>query len=94
MSVDQPIYGVDISDYQRGLDLDQVAREGYEFCVVKASEGPYADGTFYLNPSYGPQIHAAQAMCRLGIAAYSSAPAEITPVPQVSGGWWIATMSV
>ena len=59
MSVDQPIYGVDISDYQRGLDLDQVAREGYEFCVVKASEGPYGDGTPYLNPSYGPQIHAA-----------------------------------
>jgi hypothetical protein len=29
---------------------------------------------------------ATQAMCRLGIAAYSSAPAETTPVPQVSGG--------
>jgi hypothetical protein len=60
MSVDQPLYGVDISDYQRGLDLAQVEREGYEFCVVKASEGPYRDGTSYLNPSYGPQIDAAQ----------------------------------
>src|SRR5215212_5364286 len=60
MSVDQPNYGADISDFQRRIDLAQVAREGYEFCVVKASEGPYRDGTFYLNPSYGPQIDAAQ----------------------------------
>jgi GH25 family lysozyme M1 (1,4-beta-N-acetylmuramidase) len=59
MSVDQPNYGADISDWQRAIDLAQVAREGYEFCVVKASEGPYGDGTSYLNPSYGPQIDAA-----------------------------------
>ncbi len=59
MSQDQPIYGVDISDYQRGIDLAQVAREGYEFCVVKATEGPYGDGTSTPNPSYGTQIHAA-----------------------------------
>lgn len=60
MSKDQPIYGVDISSWQRGIDLARVAREGHEFCVVKASEGPYRDGTFYLNPSYGPQVDAAQ----------------------------------
>jgi GH25 family lysozyme M1 (1,4-beta-N-acetylmuramidase) len=60
VSKDQPIHGVDISNFQQGIDLAQVAREGYEFCVVKASEGPYRDGTHYLNPSYGPQIHAAQ----------------------------------
>jgi GH25 family lysozyme M1 (1,4-beta-N-acetylmuramidase) len=51
---------VDISDFQRGIDLEQVKREGYEFCVVKASEGPYRDGTNYLSPSYGPQVDAAQ----------------------------------
>ena len=60
MSQDQPIYGVDISDFQRGINLAQVAREGYEFCVVKASEGPYGDRTSYINPSYGPQIAAAE----------------------------------
>jgi lysozyme len=60
VSIDNPIYGVDISDHQRGGDLAQVAREGYEFCVVKVSEGPYGDGTSYLNPSYGPQINAAR----------------------------------
>jgi len=60
MSIDQPIYGVDISAYQQGIDLAQVAREGYEFCVVKASEGPYGNGESTLNPFYGTQIHAAQ----------------------------------
>src|SRR5918998_1456508 len=60
MSKDNPIWGVDISSFQGGIDLAQVAREGYEFCVVKASEGPYGDGTFFLNPLYGPQIDAAQ----------------------------------
>jgi GH25 family lysozyme M1 (1,4-beta-N-acetylmuramidase) len=60
MSVYEPIYGVDISDFQRGIDLARVAREGYEFCVVKASEGPYGDGTSYVNPSYGPQVDASQ----------------------------------
>src|SRR5215217_502351 len=60
MSKDSPIWGVDISSFQQGIDLAQVAREGYEFCVVKASEGPYGDGTFFLNPFYGPQIDGAQ----------------------------------
>jgi GH25 family lysozyme M1 (1,4-beta-N-acetylmuramidase) len=60
MSKDNPIWGVDISSFQGGIDLEQVAREGYEFCVVKASEGPYGDGTFFLNPLYGPQIDSAQ----------------------------------
>jgi GH25 family lysozyme M1 (1,4-beta-N-acetylmuramidase) len=57
----QPIYGIDISNWQKGIDLAQVAREGYEFCVVNASEGPYPDGTFYLSPSYRPHIHDVQA---------------------------------
>jgi GH25 family lysozyme M1 (1,4-beta-N-acetylmuramidase) len=60
MSKDAPIWGVDISAFQEGIDLAQVAREGYEFCVVKASEGPYGDGTFTLNPLYGTQIDDAQ----------------------------------
>ncbi len=62
MSKDNPIWGVDISAFQEGIDLAQVAREGYEFCVVKASEGPYPEGPppFYLNPFYGQQIDAAQ----------------------------------
>ena len=60
MSVAEPIHGADISDYQRGVDLEQVKREGYEFCVVKASEGPYRDGTNYLTPSNGPQVDASQ----------------------------------
>jgi len=61
MSKDQPIYGVDISRWQQGIDLAQVAREGYEFCVVKATEGPTHDGWIYTNPHYKTQLAAAKA---------------------------------
>ena len=62
MSKDQPIYGVDISGWQRGIDLAQVAREGYEFCVVKATEGPMHDGWIFTNPHYETQLAAARAV--------------------------------
>jgi GH25 family lysozyme M1 (1,4-beta-N-acetylmuramidase) len=61
MSKDEPIYGVDISGWQRGIDLAQVAREGYEFCVVKATEGPTHDGWIFTNPHYETQLAAAKA---------------------------------
>ncbi len=40
MSVDQPMSEANICHFQQGINLAQVAREGYEFCVVKASKGP------------------------------------------------------
>ncbi len=58
---DNPLWGIDISAYQAGIDLAQVRREGYEFCVVKASEGPSHDGWRYLNPEYGRQMEGAKA---------------------------------
>ena len=61
MSKDDPIWGVDISSWQQGIDLTQVAREGYEFCVVKATEGPTHDGWIYTNPHYKRQLAAAKA---------------------------------
>lgn len=61
MSVEKPIYGVDISSWQRGIDLEQVASDGYEFCVVKATEGPTHDGWIYTNPHYITQLAAAKA---------------------------------
>jgi GH25 family lysozyme M1 (1,4-beta-N-acetylmuramidase) len=61
VSAEKPIYGVDISSWQRGIDLEQVASEGYEFCVVKATEGPTHDGWIYTNPHYKTQLAAAKA---------------------------------
>src|SRR5215210_2030134 len=49
MSEDQPIFGIDVhSEYQRGLNFERARAEGYEFCVIKATEGPYRDGSEYV----------------------------------------------
>lgn len=61
MSKADPIFGVDISGWQRGIDLGRVKSEGYDFCIVKATEGPYPDGTSFTNPAYAEQMHGAKA---------------------------------
>lgn len=49
MSQEQPIFGIDVhSEYQRGLNFERARAEGYEFCVIKATEGPYRDGDRYV----------------------------------------------
>lgn len=45
------IFGIDISGYQGGIDLSEVAREGFSFVVIKATEGDN-----YVNPSYASQV--------------------------------------
>lgn len=44
------IWGIDISSWQAGLDLDQVAREGFAAVIAKATQG--GD---YVNPEYREQ---------------------------------------
>ncbi|MEJ7842333.1 MAG: GH25 family lysozyme [Rubrobacter sp.] len=61
MSKADPIFGVDISGWQRGIDLGRVKSEGYDFCIVKATEGPYPDGTSFTNPAYTEQMREAKA---------------------------------
>jgi GH25 family lysozyme M1 (1,4-beta-N-acetylmuramidase) len=49
MSKEHPIYGIDVHpEYQRKLDFERARAEDYEFCVVKATEGPYRDGDGYV----------------------------------------------
>jgi GH25 family lysozyme M1 (1,4-beta-N-acetylmuramidase) len=49
MSKDKPIFGIDVHpEYQRGLNFERARAEGYEFCVIKASEGLYQDGSKYV----------------------------------------------
>lgn len=55
-----PLWGVDVASFQQGIDMHRVAREGYSFCVVKATEGPYRDGSGYLNPEYRRQFDGAR----------------------------------
>jgi GH25 family lysozyme M1 (1,4-beta-N-acetylmuramidase) len=61
MSKEQPIWGIDVSHWQQGLDMNQVKAEGYEFAVIKASEGPYQDGSRYTDPSYRTHLNNAEA---------------------------------
>ncbi len=49
-------WGIDIASYQRGLDLWQVAAEGFSFVLAKATEG-----SDYTNPAYYEQRDGARA---------------------------------
>jgi GH25 family lysozyme M1 (1,4-beta-N-acetylmuramidase) len=41
------VYGLDVSKYQRGLDLASVKRQGFDFVVAKCTEGRgYADSQY------------------------------------------------
>ena len=49
MSREEPIFGIDVhSEFQRDLNFERARAEDYEFCLVKASEGPYRDGKGYV----------------------------------------------
>lgn len=58
---DNPIYGVDISGHQEGINVQQIKNEGFKFAVIKASEGPSFDGWDYVSPEYNRQMSAAKA---------------------------------
>jgi len=70
--------GVDVASYQHphgaGIDWGQVARAGYKFAFVKASEGDY-----YVNPYYATDLAQAKA-AGLYVTGYHFA------IPNVSGG--------
>jgi GH25 family lysozyme M1 (1,4-beta-N-acetylmuramidase) len=49
MSKERPIFGIDVHpEYQRGLNFERARAEDFEFCMIKASEGPYRDGDRYV----------------------------------------------
>lgn len=50
------LYGIDVSSYQPGISMAEVAREGFAFAFCKATEG-----TGYTNPDYAQQIAGAKA---------------------------------
>lgn len=60
MSKESPIWGIDVSGWQRGISMRRVKQEGYDFVFVKATEGPYPDGSSYTNPYYTAQMQGAK----------------------------------
>src|SRR5215212_7146082 len=62
MSKEQPIFGIDVhSEYQRGLNFERARTEGYEFCIIKAAEGPYRDGDTYVPTGFKEFFRRAEA---------------------------------
>src|SRR6266568_430584 len=71
------LYGIDISSYQKNIDLSQVAREGFSWVEAKVSEGNYyKDSTWAANQSAAGQAN-------LPIIGYHYAIASDDPASQV-----------
>lgn len=67
------LYGVDISNHQNGISCKQIAREGFRFCIIKATEGTWKDPIFrsHLNDAQSTDMH---------VAAYVYVRQETSPV--------------
>lgn len=51
------LFGVDISGWQENISIARIENEGFEWCAVKATEGPTATDWIYTNPYYKTQMH-------------------------------------
>lgn len=62
MSIDKPIFGIDVHpEYQKNLNFERARSADYEFCLIKASEGPYRDGDKYVPGGFKEYFHRAEA---------------------------------
>src|SRR5215207_9997405 len=62
MGKEEPIFGIDVhSEYQRGLNFERARAEEYEFCIIKAAEGPYRDGDRYVPTGFKDYFRRAEA---------------------------------
>jgi GH25 family lysozyme M1 (1,4-beta-N-acetylmuramidase) len=62
MSKEHPLFGIDVHpEYQRRLNFERARAEDYEFCMIKASEGPYRDGDRYVPSGFKQFFRRAEA---------------------------------
>lgn len=71
------LYGIDISSYQPGMNLSQVAAEGFSWVEAKVSEGNY-----FQDPTWAANQSGAQ-QAGLPIIGYHYANSSCTPSSQV-----------
>lgn len=71
------LFGVDISNFQRGMDIAAVAREGFSWVEAKVSEGNY-----YQDPAWTAN-RAGAAAVGMPIIGYHYANASCDPASQV-----------
>lgn len=41
-----PVFGIDISEYQKGFDFDKAIQEGVSFAILRGGDGTYQDSQF------------------------------------------------
>lgn len=51
MALENPVFGVDLSNYQANLDMSVLNDQGYSFVIAKVTEG-----AGYASPAYGKQL--------------------------------------
>lgn len=71
------ILGIDVSSWQRGVDMHRVAREGFEYVIAKATEG-----AGYRNPEYIAQRAGARS-AGLAFCAYHYVTSDAAALAQV-----------
>ena len=68
--VNKPIFGIDISDYQKGLDWQAVKKEGVKFAILKAGFTSIADGKTKRKDSQFENFYAAAKKANIAVGAY------------------------
>lgn len=71
------IYGIDISGWQKGLDLEQVAREGFGAVIAKATQGNYFTSQEYVAQKFGAQRNRLRFMAYHYVEAGQSAASQV-----------------
>lgn len=72
------LYGIDVSNYQRGLNVAAVKRQGYAFLYAKCTEG-----RGYADPAY-PSFRDAAKDAALPFCAYHFLRSDSTPAAQAA----------
>jgi GH25 family lysozyme M1 (1,4-beta-N-acetylmuramidase) len=86
------VFGIDVSHWQGQLDWLRIWNEGFRFCGIKATEGPYPNGKKYTDPSYARNNRRAKArgFVRFPYHFLVNAPVrrQVAHFLRVAGGGW------
>jgi GH25 family lysozyme M1 (1,4-beta-N-acetylmuramidase) len=86
------VFGIDVSHWQGDLNWLRVWKEGFRFCGIKATEGPYPNGKKYTDPSYARNARRTRArgLVRFPYHFLVNAPVrrQVAHFLRVAGGGW------
>jgi GH25 family lysozyme M1 (1,4-beta-N-acetylmuramidase) len=86
------VFGIDVSHWQGELNWQRVRNEGFRFCGIKATEGPYPNGKKYTDPAYARNARRSkgQGFVRFPYHFLVRAPVrrQVAHFLRVAGGGW------